>query len=460
MEARHEVRKREMLRECEVSPDLFKDMLKRLGEFAEPFVQSLWRKEQKEHARTYLCGLLSDLERKNVESVAYRFGRERRGMQRFVGWSSWDHEPLLEELARQVGAQIGEQDGVIVFDPSGFKKKGKRSVGVARQWLGRLGKVDNGQVAVYMAYASRLGHTLVDTRLYLPKEWTDDTGRCRDGGVPAPLRRSHRTRHVLALEMLEDKGPVLPHAWVAGDDEMGRSTKFRRQLRDLEEHYLLAVPSNTNVRDLNAPRPAYKGRGAPRKQPFQRADNWRASLPPNAWTRIDVRDGEKGPLVMEIAKTPVVARTENSRAIAQDELLVVTRVLDEDKEIKHDYYLSNAPADTPLEELARVAKAEYRVEECIKRGKSEAGLADYEVRTWTGWHHHQALSLIAVWFLTSEVRRGKKMDAVDHRATDPRGPRIDTAPRFGLCRSRQDRRRANPPPQTQRGGTTLSLENA
>lgn len=459
MQRRFEVRKQQMLDECHVPPDLFKDMLKRLKQFAVPFTKCLYRKEQKEHAEVYLLGLLSDLDRKNVESIAYRFGRQRRGMQRFIGFACWDHEPLLEELARQVGAQIGQEDGVIVFDPSGFEKKGKHSVGVARQWLGRLGKVDQGQVAVYMAYASRLGHALVDTRLYLPKEWTNDKTRCKDCGVPAPLRR-HRTRHELALEMLEQKGHVLPHAWIAGDDEMGRSTKFRRQLRGLQEHYLLAVPSNTNVRDLDAPRPPYKGRGAPPKQPFQRVDTWRASLPKETWTRIDVRDGEKGPLALEIAKTRVVARTDNSRADAQEELLVVTRVLDQDKKIKHDYYLSSAPADTPLAELARVAKAEYRVEECIKRGKSEAGLADYEVRTWTGWYHHQALSLMAVWFLTSEVRRGKKMDAGNHSSTDPRRPCIDTAPRFRLRQPQQDCRRKNPPAQTQRGSTILSLENA
>lgn len=459
MEQRYEVRKQEMLRECAVTPELFRDMVKRLKEFAQPFVESFWRKEQKGHAEVYLSGLLSDLEKKNVESIAYRFGQERRGMQRFIALSSWNHEPLLMELAGQVGAQIGQEDGVIVFDPSGFKKKGKDSVGVARQWLGRHGKVDNGQVAVYMAYASRLGHAPVDTRLYLPKEWTNDKRRCNDSGIPKRLRR-HRTRHELALEMLEQKGHLLPHGWVSGDDEMGRSTAFRRQLRGLGERYLLAVPSNTNVRDLGAVRPAYQGRGARPKQPFQRVDTWRASLPQHAWTRIEVRDGEKGPLVVEIAKARVVARTQNRRANAQEELLVLTRVLDENKEIKHDYYLANAPDDTPLDELARVAKAEYRVEECIKRAKSEAGLGDYEVRTWTSWHHHQTLSLLAVWFLTLEARRGKKMGPRNHRSPNPPRSRTTAAPRMPLRHARTDHRRKNAPTRTQRGSTILPLESA
>jgi len=131
-------------------------------------------------------------------------------------------------------------------------------------------------------------------------------------------------------------------------------------------------------------------------------------LPKDAWTRIDVRDGEKGLLVLEIVKRGVVARTKRGRYAATEELLVITRSPDENGKIKYDYHLSNALADTPLEELARVAKTEHRVENGLKRAKSEAGLSDYEVRTWSGWYHHQTLSLIATWFLVLETRRGKK----------------------------------------------------
>ena len=290
MKRRFEVRKRELLSECQVSPKLFEGMMDRLGEFAKPFAQCLYRCEQKEHAHTYLAGLLSDLERKNVESIAYRHDLERQRMQRFIGLSTWDWKPLTTELARQVGTELGEPDGVIVFDPSGFAKQGRRSVGVARQWIGRLGKVDNGQVAVYMGYASRREHAMVDTRLYLPEEWAKDRGRRKDGGVPKEIR--FRTRHELALEMLDEKGKWLPHAWVAGDDEMGRPSEFRRALRARSEQYLLAVPSNTSVRDLEEEPPPYSGRGAVPKQPFQRVEQWRDRLPEQAWTPIYVRDGE------------------------------------------------------------------------------------------------------------------------------------------------------------------------
>ena len=407
MDRRFEIRKREILKEAEVKPQVSKGMLNRLGKFAEPFVASLGRSERREHAQVYIAGLLSDLERKNVESIAYRHDQERVNLQRFIGLAPWEHQPLLKELTSQVGSELGQDDGVIVFDPSGYKKCGSDSVGVQRQWLGRLGKIDNGQVGIYMGYASRQEHALVDVRLYLPKEWAKDKARRKKCSVPKEIR--YRTRHELALEMLQTNGKNLPHKWIAGDDEMGRSSRFRRDLRALDEQYLLDVPSNTNIRDLQAQCPAYCGRGRLPKRPFQRVDVWCDSLNKNAWARINVRDGEKGPLVLEIIKRRVVARTERSYRQAGEELLVVTRSLDEKGKMKYDYHLSNAHPDTPLKELARVVKAEHRIEDCIKRAKSEAGLSDYEVRTWAGWYHHQTLSLIATWFLIRETRRGKKI---------------------------------------------------
>jgi SRSO17 transposase len=407
MERRFEARKQEILDEAEIKPEVVHGMLKRLEQFTEPFVASLGRREARQNARVYISGLLSDLGRKNVESIAYRHDQDRRGLQRFIGSVRWPHQPLLEELAQQEGAELGEDDGVVVFDPSAHQKCGHDSVGVQRQWLGRLGKIDNGQVGIYMGYVSRQEHALVDVRLYLPKKWAKDKARRKQCGVPKEIR--YRTRHELALEMLETNGKHLPHQWIAGDDEMGRSSRFRRDLRALEEQYLLDVPSDTNIRDLQAQCPAYRGRGRLPRQPFQRVDAWRDSLHKDAWTRINVRDGEKGPLVLEMVKRRVLARTERSCRDATEELLVVTRSPDENGKTKYDYHLSNAPADTPLKELARVIKAEHRIEDCIKRAKSEAGLSDYEVRTWAGWYHHQTLSLIATWFLIKETRRGKKI---------------------------------------------------
>lgn len=408
MERRFEIRKRELLAECEAEPAVFKGMLERLKTFAEPFVSWLTRREQVEHARTYLAGLVSDIERKNVESIAYLHDQERRRLQAFVGTAPWEHQPLLDELAIQVGQKFGEPDAVLVFDPSGFPKKGSHSVGVGRQWCGRLGKVDNCQVGVYLGYVAREEHALVNVRLYLPQDWAKDSSRRRQCGIPKQVR--FRTRHELALEMLADQGAVLPHGWIAGDDEMGRSTWFRGELSTRHERYLLAVPSNTTIRDLRGDVP-----DGSRKRPFEQVRFWAERLPPKAWVRIDVRDAHKGPLVVHAAMTRVVAKTEGRR-IGPEETLVALRILDESGAEKIDYYLSNASEGTPLEEFARVAKAEHRIEECLQRGKSEAGLGHYEVRTWVGWHHHQTLSLIASWFLVLEASRGKKIGAGHDRS--------------------------------------------
>jgi SRSO17 transposase len=407
MERRFRVRLDELLDDAEVPPGLMRGVFPRLEAFLRPFVEALRSPEQRTNATQYVQGLLSDLDGKDVESIAYLHDRERQGLQKFIGQADWEHRPLLTELARQVGAERGEADGVLVVDPSAFPKKGTESVGVQRQWCGRLGKLDNCQVGVYLGYVSRREHALIDVRLYLPKEWASDRRRRQKAGVPKEVR--FRTRHELALEMLDERGPSLPHAWVAGDDEMGRCSWFRGALRSRGECYLLAVPSNTAVRDLTAADPPYSGHGRRPVAPFTRVDRWRAALAEEAWQTVEVRDGEKGPLTAQVAWGLVQARTEG-RPSDVAEVLVAFRERQGDGTWKHDYLLSNAPLSTPAAEYARVFKAEHRIEDCLKRAKGEAGLADYQVRTWEGWHHHQTLALLATWFLTRETGRGKNTD--------------------------------------------------
>jgi SRSO17 transposase len=408
MEPRFAARRDQLLADAEVDPRILRGVLPRLDRFLDPFVALLQRSEQGGHARTYVAGLVSTLEYKNVESIAYLHDQPREPLQQFIGQSPWDHDPCLSELARQVGQQLGCADGVLVFDPSAFPKKGKASVGVQRQWCGRLGKLDNCQVGIFLAYVGRSEHALVDVRLYLPKEWAKDKQRRLLAGVPKSVR--FRTRHELALEMLDERGELLPHAWISGDDELGRCAWFRQELRSRQECYVLAVPSNTAIRDLTAPDPPYGGHGRRPCVPFQRVDRWCAALPESAWQTLEVRAGEKGPVVVQVVRTLVQARTAG-RVSDAAEFLVVFRERQGDGTWKHDYLLSNAPLATPVAEFARVFKAQHRVEECLQRAKGEAGLADYEVRTWRGWYHHQTLALVATWFLTEEARRGKKMDA-------------------------------------------------
>ena len=209
---------------------------------------------------------------------------------------------------------------------------------------------------------------------------------------------------------------------------MGRPYSFRRRLATLGERYLLAVPANTAMRDLEVEPPKYSGRGRRPGRPWYTVETWSHGRDDEAWQHLEVRDGSKGPLVVEALKRRVVSRT-HRRQPGDQETLVVIRYRDRDQQevVKVDYYLSNATPETPLWEFARVAKAVHRIEECIQRSKSEAGLADYEVRNWTGWQRHQTLSLLTSSFLIRETKRGKKIDLCDDLAANSAGRRDDVA---------------------------------
>src|SRR5437016_1131234 len=296
------------------------------------------------------------------------------------------------------------------------------------QWCGHRGKVDNCQVGVYMGYVSRHDHALLDFRLSLPEEWARDEQRREECHVPEAV--SYRTRLEQCLEMLDMWGAQVPHGWVTGDDELGRHTRFRHDLRERGERYVLGVPCTTTIRDLEAPLPAYQGRGRRPKAPWQSVTESRKSLNPQAWRRLTVRDGEKGPVAIEMVTCRVQTRLERKRT-GPDEWLVVTRrplsdartlepqgspdATEQDAGYRYRYYVSPTRASAgelaapSLAELARVIKAGACIEASFKRGKGEAGMDEYQVRTWQGWHHHMALSLIAVWFLIGETHRGQQV---------------------------------------------------
>jgi SRSO17 transposase len=456
MERRFRVRLDEMCADAHIPPGLTRGLLGRLESFLQPFADTLHHVAQRTNAQHYVQGLLSDLPSKDAESIAYFHDRDRQGLQKFIGQADWDHGQLLTELARQVGTELGQPDAVLVFDPSAFPKKGSASVGVQRQWCGRLGKLDNCQVGIYLAYVSRTEHALVDVRLYLPKEWTRSRKRRTQAGVPKDVR--FRTRHELALEMLDQRGPLLPHGWLSGDDEMGRCSWFRQELRKRGESYLLAVPANTLVRDLLAEDPPYSGHGRRPQVPFARARRVAESVAESAWQTLEVRDGEKGPLVVQGFCKAVEART-GGRASGVAEILVVFRERQGNGTWKYDYLLSNAlPRPKPLEEFARVFKAQHRVEECFQRAKGEAGLADYQVRTWAGWHHHQALALVAAWFLNKETRRGKNLDSGADGAAGARVAGGGAETTAGMRPGRAATTNRQSPFTPQRRSAPLSLE--
>jgi SRSO17 transposase len=230
--------------------------------------------------------------------------------------------------------------------------------------------------------------------------------------------------------MLDAWGDQVPHGWVTGDDELGRHTRFRQDLRERGERYVLGVPCTTTIRDLEAPLPEYQGRGRLPKSPWQSVTQWRQGLDADAWTYLTVRDGEKGPVEIEMVTRRVQTRIERKRT-GPEEWLVVTRrpladdrrleprasrdATDQDARYRYHYYLtptcvSEVELEEPsLAELARVIKAGACLEASFKRGKGEVGMDEYQVRTWQGWHHHMALSLMAVWFLIGETHRGQQL---------------------------------------------------
>lgn len=427
MEARYASRKHPWLAACQVAPEIFDQVMPRLSTFMAPFVATFQGQALTQPAQTSVSGLLSDVARKNVESIASHVGHNRLGLPGFIGWADGDDAPWRQTLLNQVGQQWGQGAGVWVFDPSAFPKAGRESLGVARQWCGRLGTVDHGPVAIYLGYVSAPGPTLVALRLYLPTAWTQEKARRPKAGVPkAP--RGYRTRHPLALERLEQNGTVLPHAWMAGDEEMGRPDWFRRRLVGLGERYLLAVPSNTLRRALETAPPVSSGRGRQPQRPWHSVEQWSQGLSDDAWKRSDVRDGSKGPLVGEVVKRRVVSRP-HRRQQGHEEMVVVRRYRERDNQqvVTGDSSLSKAAPETPLWQCARVATAEHRIADCLQRSKSEAGWADYEVRHGTGWQQQQTLSRLAPWFLVQETERGKNKDTSDDVTPDSPRHRGDLA---------------------------------
>jgi SRSO17 transposase len=421
-------RQEELLGDCIVSPDVFIHMMDRLGDFVVPYQHALETEAGQRNVHLYLQGLLSHLQRKTAEGIATLVDVERLVMQEFIGTRPWDHHPLVDVLVGQVVDQLGEPDGIIAFDPSSFPKRGTHSVGVKRQWCGHRGKVDTCQVGVFMGYVSRHDHALLDFRLYLPREWARDQQRRQACHVPLEVR--YQTRQEQCLEMLDTWGAQVPHGWVTGDDELGRHTQFRHELRKRGKRYVLGVPCTTTMRDLEAPLPKYQGCGRRPKAPWQSVRAWRKSFGSHGWTRLTVRDGEKGPVGIEMAMRRVQTRLERKRT-GPEEWLVVTRrplsddsllegkssldATEQDGRYRYHYYLtptwvSETELKEPsLAELARVIKAGTCIEASFKRGKGEVGMDEYQVRTRQGWHHHMVLSLISVWFLIGETHRGQQL---------------------------------------------------
>jgi SRSO17 transposase len=391
---------------------LFQEFVER---FSSHLVDDKRTESRKERADAYLRGLLLDAEStKTAEAIALKVHGDPsqvRMTQVFLGQSAWPDEPVRQELGLWVDQELGTEHGTLILDESGFPKCGDKSVGVARQYCGATGKIDNCQMGVFLVYASSAGHTLLDERLYLPEEWASDVKRRRKAGVPDNV--VFRTKPELALELIRSVGPKVRHGWVTFDEGYGKDPGFLSGLEELEERYIGEVPKSfrgwLKRPKVEEPKPKPKRTGRPRGNARVRAGEPEphtveviaASLPASAWTRLRFREGTKGTQQAHFARVHIVA--ERDDLPGPDLWLMIERSCDQAPYIK--YYVSNAAPSCPLLDMVQTGHNRWPIEDCFLRGKQEVGLDDYEVRGWRGWHHHMTLAMLALWFLVLQKRR-------------------------------------------------------
>lgn len=400
--------------------------------FQRRFAPLFGRIEARRRGGQYLRGLLVQrAERRNAENLAEAVdGAAPRALQRFLAESPWPTEPVIGRLQAEVAGRLEHPDAVFVLDETGFGKQGTKSVGVARQSSGTLGKVGNCQVGVFLAYASERGHALVDGALYLPKAWTDDPARGRAAGVPEDV--GFRTKPELGLE-LPRRARARGHLqarWVTADEAYGQVPAFRAALDADGWWYVLEVPATSVVFPRSAqpaPAPATEtGRIRPRAD--LAAPRTVAALaevlPPARWQTLAVADGAQGPRLYQFAG---LRAREHHAGTPGRETWVLFRRNPDGSEPKA--YRSNAPASVPLLVLGRVGARRWTIETGFQTDKGQVGLDEYEVRGWAGWHHHVTLALLAGLFLLGLTQDWGEKDAADHAAAgQPRPPRDPAAP--------------------------------
>lgn len=384
-------------------------------QFHARFADLFERSESREQAKKYLRGLLAQADRKNSWQMAEAVGdRLPDRMQRLLYRVPWDAEAARDRLQQFVIERFGDAEGIGVVDETSFPKKGTHSVGVARQYLGAAGKVENGQVATVLSYAAKDAHVFLDRRLYLPEEWAWNKQRRAQARVPEEVRFA--TKPEQAIAMLEHAwAQGVPMRWVTGDEVYGDSPRLRETIQAHGRFYVLAVSANTRVwkerPEVIAPQEQTGGR--PRRAPHvaPSAPSARlvsevvASLPSHAWKRCAVMEGEKGPIQYDWACTPVVESRD--RLPGPDVWLLARRSLSDPKQIAS--YLAYAPEGTSFETLIRIASRRYTVEQCIEEAKGETGLDEYEVRFWHSWYRHVTLSMMAhAWLASIRLQEQEK----------------------------------------------------
>jgi SRSO17 transposase len=376
--------------------------------FHQRFASLFARSESREQAAKYVRALMGGAARRNGWQLAEAIGdRTPDRVQRLLASATWSADQARDRLLEFIVERFGDPEGIGVIDETGFLKKGTQSVGVARQYSGTAGKIENCQIGVFLSYQSPRGHLLLDRRLYLPKSWCSDPLRMQRAHVPEEV--VFQTKPQLALEMLQHAWQLgVPMAWVTADEVYGDDPAFRDGVAQARHRYVLAVAKGTPV---FAQRPAIiavpsrrKPRlGRPRTRPRLAPGAPRASTvaevvaqwPKSRWHRLAVHLGEKGPIEYDWASARVI---DSRQRLPQDRVwLLARRSVSSPKEVA--YYLSNADADTSLVTLAHVASARYTVEQCLEEAKDDVGLDHYEVRNWPSWHRYITLGMMALAWL-------------------------------------------------------------
>lgn len=347
------------------------------------------RSEPRERVLAYVGGLLAPLERKNSWTLAERAGEAvPDGMQRLLMSADWDADLVRDDVRGYVVEHLGDAAGVLVVDETGFLKKGTKSAGVARQYSGTAGRIENCQIGVFLGYATGAARTFLDRELYLPNAWTQDRDRCREAGIGDQVEFA--TKPELAMRMITRALEAgVPAGWVTGDEVYGQHSKLRAMLEERQMPYVLAVPVNQRVTATAAGRIA-----------DLRADELAAMLPGQAWKKISAGAGAKGPRVYHWARAAIRPLEDTASY-----WLLVRRSLTDPTDLA--YYLCHGPERTPLRELARVAGARWAIEETFQTAKGQVGLDQYQVRRYDSWYRHITLAMLAHAFLTTTTAKAK-----------------------------------------------------
>ena len=373
-----------------------------LAELQERLGRLFGRADARRQANLFLEGLLSAVERKNGWQLAEQIGDARPWRtQRVLSRTVWEADAARDLCRDYVLAHLGADDGVLAIDETGFRKKGSKSAGVARQYSGTAGRIANCQIGVFLAYTSRRGHALIDRELYLPKEWAEDAARRAGAAIPLEVPFAIKPR--LAERMIARAiAAGVPFAWVVGDEVYGSDRHLPRFLEQHERPFVLAVRSNEKLGSVLAGRLGQ-----------QTAAALAAALPDAAWHRLSAGAGAKGERLYDWARVRLARR----QAPPWDHWLLIRR--SHSKPEKCAYYVVFAPAETPLAALARVAGRRWTIEECFEAGKQEVGLGDYEIRSWQGWYRHITLALLALAFLAALRAKLNRATAVPDKRGGP-----------------------------------------